>query len=855
MDKNIDPTIADLELFQVALDREEKDTLDLVHHIHDESTVQDDSASIRNVFRLNEYVADQSQDGHNGSTAAAALNMMQYNGFDNPTTNDHVSETGNHLSGEPDYTDFSNSALIDEEFLLDEKPISAVKLVEYKPNEKTKRLGRPRKHILKTLSSPADSSSQNFNEAILSKFRLDALPLEGPGSRGGRQGGRKNPRGRISSSSIRKRKLQSLLNFNVNKNGSNLELKLKSELQNSESANDPNIIEENSNSDLNEENGDSEIMEEEGLSNKDDISTEVVEIVSDSEEPFSEDAEETALKKKASFPVRSSKSPKNTPKPALKWKQGNRNSKVTSCTRTTVLNNRHKVTRQLPGPIIPLYYDLYDDNVIEATQNAEATSEKLALGFPISEAPYAKDIMFIISYLCKFQEIVDLELIGPQDIEFGLGLNNTISSTSSSKFVSKVKVPEPVSNDDIEVSNTMNELFLKLLGLILNRKRDIASQENAISELKTRAYYLGLPREWKHIKEGSNKVYLAVMESNINLSNETFNPFYYSPFELKGLNGLDPPDRLIMIRVLMQWSFQTSDRVREYISTSIQNQDLLGEKDTYYVPRSVARGFKNCEDAKREAENKIKNRKSEITELKYVDPVSDPFKHSMRLRLDEMFAGDCGFNVGRFYLCRMSSGKSGGLSTVKKMRSMPLETFSLPFSSPFKVYVQDVHQMLHDSLSNYGVEFDNETEIKRERVTNNYYYEVASNVEELQEFVEYLSMRLGITVNADQKDPIRSTSMIYKPVLNLYNYLSWVLEIATKQFSIQSNDTGSRSLRRKNVDYNQSKVNKELGRLIDDNHMGEDNIDYEKFDDDDYYDDDGEEEEEEDDDNNDDYIE
>ena len=46
----------------------------------------------------------------------------------------------------------------------------------------------------------------------MSKFRLDSQPIEGPGSRGGK-GGRKSPKGRITSASIRKRTTQSTLNF------------------------------------------------------------------------------------------------------------------------------------------------------------------------------------------------------------------------------------------------------------------------------------------------------------------------------------------------------------------------------------------------------------------------------------------------------------------------------------------------------------------------------------------------------------------------------------------------------------------------------------------------------------------
>ena len=61
---------------------------------------------------------------------------------------------------------------------------SEVKLVSYDPDSKPPRLGRPRRNITNTLAPPESSSSKNYNEAVMSKFRLDSQPIEGPGSRG-----------------------------------------------------------------------------------------------------------------------------------------------------------------------------------------------------------------------------------------------------------------------------------------------------------------------------------------------------------------------------------------------------------------------------------------------------------------------------------------------------------------------------------------------------------------------------------------------------------------------------------------------------------------------------------------------
>ena len=86
--------------------------------------------------------------------------------------------------------------------------------------------------------------------------------------------------------------------------------------------------------------------------------------------------------------------------------------------RTTVLNNKNKITRQLPGPLVGLYYDLYDENLVD--KYFDAKHEKIALGYPVTRAPYANDIVFIISFLSKFKAIIPTDNIGPQNFEYGL---------------------------------------------------------------------------------------------------------------------------------------------------------------------------------------------------------------------------------------------------------------------------------------------------------------------------------------------------------------------------------------------------------------------------------------------------
>ena len=96
MDSNIDPSIAELDLFHVSssLERTNKHNDDISGE--DVDRLEEDHVSIPNVFRLNEYVADHhaaTNNQHheeNDSTAAAALNMIQFNNFDDNHVENNV---------------------------------------------------------------------------------------------------------------------------------------------------------------------------------------------------------------------------------------------------------------------------------------------------------------------------------------------------------------------------------------------------------------------------------------------------------------------------------------------------------------------------------------------------------------------------------------------------------------------------------------------------------------------------------------------------------------------------------------------------------------------------------------------
>lgn len=638
---------------------------------------------------------------------------------------------------------------------------SSVNVVQYDPESKPKRLGRPRNKL--NLSTDSNTSSENLDKAVMSKFRFDQLPVEGPGSRGGNIDKKRTPRGKLFDG--KRKKQQSLLNFV-----------------------------------------------------KDDENKQQKQITNDN--------------------LQKIKLTKNKVTP-------------TSVSRTSVLSKGSKGSRQLPGPLIHLSYDLYDDNLLN--EHEDVSKEKLSLGYPIKPNPYANDIVYIISFLNKFQKILKIDPISPHDIENGLSLPQQQFTSNRIKY--NPKESETMAFDSSYVSPLMNSLFYDLLTVVLNKKKKIHDNNlsKSIIELKSLINYLGLPKEWRDdsqilVKEkfvndnqpvDPNMTDIFINEKiNYNSPEPIENPFMSKEFEANGLEGIsNPKDRLILLRCLCQWSLIISNDIKNYITSSLQNQDMSGDKETFYGSRSILKGFIPTESLKKEIDSKLKKRKNlnNLEINKYLNPVSNPLDHSMNLRLDELCIADVGFHIGRFFLVRMSNENNGGLNSVDKLNyiwsNKSNEYVELP--SKFKLFVQDIHSMLTDSLDIYGIEFDEDgNELPSEAKANNiYWYEVASNIDELSDFIHFLEKKLG--VNDPEGDGISKNSIIYKPVKNLYNYLSSSFELIAKQEELRTFDGKTRSSRKKIINYSDVDSSNHFKKLIDSNEDANEDNDIPQIDNDD----------------------
>lgn len=650
-----------------------------------------------------------------------------------------------------------------------------IQLVEYDHEGKTQRLGRPRNHGLSHIKSGEKDSSKNEVESKYMRYRLNDNPVEGPGSRGGKIDNRVK-KGTITGEKLKKmkdEKKQAQLVFG--KNGLSLN---KSETP---------------------ESGDQPSDTTEGEPKQKKIKV--------SQSPTSPKLEILEFKSKSTKPI----------DPIEPTFDG-------SASRTTVTSNKSKISRQFPGPLVPLTYDLYDDTLIAK----EKIDEPLALGYETKKIYYGEDLIFLMSYLLRFQDIIGLGYIGPQDIEEGIGL-----------------VRENENEEEVPpVSDKMNELFSRLVTLVLNRKTEVNPkyQGKAVSELKAVFTNLGIPKEWRDMNEPYEK---------FQLDKELFDPVdinypeilieeYYKPrllqhyvtpfndklgFEKIGFPGIsDPNDRLIILSSLATWTLTSSNEIKSYFTDLVQKQDIPGDKETFYASRSVLNGFKHSETLTRETNDKIaKKNYKEDNEMvaKYVEPISNPLEHGLKFRVEEMVIGDLGFKIGRFYLLKMADEKSGKLSSTKKMQNAWNRDYKNINSSRFKLYVQDVHSMLSEQFKDEGVEFDsqgNEVIHEKPEGINSFIYEVASNCKELESFINHLSNKISKT---------EIDSIIYKPMRNLLEILSNnlpLLHIQEENFANSNPKLPDRNLKKKKVDYDMSKYKSEedLDNVVIDDNEDED---------------------------------
>lgn len=480
---------------------------------------------------------------------------------------------------------------------------------------------------------------------------------------------------------------------------------------------------------------------------------------------------------------------------------------------TTILRENNRNARPLPGPLVPLNYDLYDGNVVENDANKIVASASLAFGFPLKPNPNSYDIMYILLFLSKFEPIVQAGPLGPDDFEKGLDLENDLDSP--------------------QISQTMEVFFRRLLVLLLNRKKAIPKdgQRPAIQELQTKYVSFGLPEEWRddsNIKEVDS--FPCVPENDIvdpskppvapedlleyEGPKEITNVFHSKRFEDFGLAGIESSrQRVILLRTMVVWCLSVSLRIKTYLTSIVSKQEVPGERDNIYVSRAVMNGFSQTLESKKDHEVKVARKTKPTTKgglqdfdlrLAYMDPTSNPMTHPLALRLNEFVAGDIGFHVGRFYLVRLADASAGGLGSLTEMKqATKLQPGDRSMATNFRLYVEDVYSLLEQCLRVEGVEFNSEGEEVAHDLKyddTKYWYTVASNYKELQAFTDLIGEKLANYKT--HPGAIPPSSDAYRPLLYMYQYLCHVTPIIGELEGLYAGGSGElRSSRKKAVSY------------------------------------------------------
>lgn len=533
-----------------------------------------------------------------------------------------------------------------------------------------------------------------------------------------------------------------------------------------------------------------------------------------------------------------------------------------AASRTTIVREKSKCQLANHGLMVPLTYDLYDGNLLALQSNTAVALLPLTLGYPVQRVPYLHDVVYIMCFLSKFRDVVHTKPLGPADIERGLGLEpvSDTKETEAEPSIAYSRLRDRLKRQDYAapVSDAMDELFRKLLALVLNRKKPIArdGQRSAIQELKAKYVSYGLPAEWRDDSTVHNKSVtrcepitdlvdssrpLIAVDQIVEYEGpqELMNPFHDKNFETYGLRGIESPqDRCVMLRCLIVWSLSVSTALKSHIVTLVGKQEAPGERDTAYASRAILKGLGQTMELKKEMDLKrAKKQKQKVPQPEFVpqlhDPTADPLLHPLALRLNEFVVGDCGFHIGRFYLVRYADAESGRVSSTDQMRHLAKDFAGVRASQPssFKLYVEDTHMLLLESLAAAGLEFDikgKEVENTTEVDESKYWHTVASDCGELQEFLEFLARKLGL--HSKEEAVVVPSNIAYKPLLHMYQYLTHIMPLLTEYEELNSRtSSGSRTSRRKKVNYAATYDDDyEERRDEDDDYSGEDRDDDEE---------------------------
>lgn len=617
---------------------------------------------------------------------------------------------------------------------------SQVSIVVVNPasNEGSGRLGRPRKHTAINSSSSIDTSFKNFDKSMISRFRVDNLPITGPGSRSyTKKDEKKKVQQVLNFNNFKKKEINNEPTITINISDSDEEVPLKKQKIDNQikESDDDDDDDDNNNNNNNKNNNNND-------NNNDD------------------DDDETNLELIDYDNVRGL----TTIEPTSR--------KLNTLKKSNGLFITLKKRKDYPSPLVGLYSDSYQNPQYNDTI---PEFNKVAIGYEVKPTPFAKDILYILSFFNKFRHLFrELPNLSPQDFEIGLKLNSNIKYPIKNVNQKVNKTPLFSANDGDGISEFMESLYLRLLTLCLNKKRDLDKKQliKASLELKNSVYVFGVPKEWRNDTNlfKKKKLNKEPNEEIIDLSNDELLepelikygesiienlPINSEDFEMDGLSGLSPKDRLILLKSLVQWTLSESNLVKKEI-LGITDTYSYTEKETYYCSRYIKDGANSIEFSNNNL--KIINFKKKPTkgELESsFDATTNPISNPFFLRSLDFFVGDGGNFIGRFYLCRTYNHEIGHLLNGKDIKNLSNKSIDelllIEQPSNFKLYVEDLSTTFHYDM--------------------NPWYEIASNCKELLKFIDFLQLKLTLINAKNLKKLLDYLNEIY-PILLKFEEIS-----------------------------------------------------------------------------------
>ncbi|KAL3232304.1 ISWI one complex protein 3 [Nakaseomyces bracarensis] len=569
------------------------------------------------------------------------------------------------------------------------------------------------------------------------------------------------------------------------------------------------------------------------------------------------------------FPTKKKKKSKPKPKKIVVKEKSKKNDKgkakpvVKKGTTSTSNANSSKSTPRPSEPPIPSV-NSKDWTANVPLFNADYRNQNAKISRMKNEnmkaVPYAGDVVKVMAFINKFSYffVSDLQSLSFQDFEVGLDLYpQPLNPNPNVKDIQRLYADYLPIKDVVNSQDKMNLLLLTVMDLMF---RDVDTPrepqidwpdlkssskkvfQTHVEKIRTNAYEWGYPKEWRRkiSTEDIMKPSSALFENDdtgspVDPKNpEILTPNIYSwpknepleeeedPLQTKGLQrsgilALEPSDRIIFLRTLVDWCTSYSPLLHNeiYILTHYKRDPPFGIQ-TQHVPRYMLLGMQqtfeeftklcNLIQSRHEIRSKKKHVKKQISEgkndivqkleiiknlksimkgktdeekleliLEHYDdwvklfsgeivenPLSNPFENNLyKLRSEEFFVGRVP-HVGDFYIPRLQSYDGlTSMNTYTDLRTLDdiLNKFESKKINSFTLFENDSPYM----SANFKLLLFDRIALIQDTISGvdisnkNYWYEMCNNSATLLDFIDFIDHKIVIPPAKEKTSPNEGT--------------------------------------------------------------------------------------------------